>query len=74
MRRIDNIISELCEEIDFLKEDREHWEIQYKELKVRYDNLVMTSIRQSQAVGLGMVAIATGDKELAKTVSEMKVD
>jgi hypothetical protein len=72
MKKIDEIISELCDEIDILTDNCEYWQSKYYKIKSKYDESVMTSIRQSQAIGLGMVAIATGDKELAKAVSEMK--
>jgi hypothetical protein len=70
-KRIDIIIFELCEEIDLLKEDCEYWKAEYKKVKEKYDKSLTNSIQQSHAMGLGMVAIATGDKELAAVVSKM---
>lgn len=72
--RIDSVITELCNEIDILTENCEYWKTKYEEVKAKYDNSVMTSIRQSHAMGLGMVAIATNDKDLAESVSKMKVE
>jgi hypothetical protein len=74
MKKIDEMVSSLCEEIDILRDDSEYWKQQYEDLKVKYDASVMTSIRQSKAVGLGMVAIATNDKDLAESVSKWNMD
>jgi hypothetical protein len=72
MKRIDELVSGLCDEIDILTENCEYWKSEYEKIKAKYDDSIMTSIRQSHAMGLGMVAIATGDKELAEAVGEMK--
>lgn len=72
--RIDGIIVELCTEIDTLTEECAYWKTEYEKIKVKYDKSIMTSINQSHAMGLGMLAIATKDEELAKSISKWNSD
>jgi len=71
MSRIDLVISELCDEIDDLSSAAEFWRNKYLEVNAKYNDALTSSIKQSHAVGLGMVAIATHDKDLAAAVARL---
>jgi hypothetical protein len=69
MNRFDRLVSELCGEIDVLDGDAEYWKSKYEEIKLKYDSLLDSSIAASHRASLGMLAIATNDKELAEAIA-----
>ena len=69
MKRIDRLVSDLCEEIDVSDQDAAYWKAEYDELKAKYNSLLDASIAASRRAGLGMVAIATDNPILAKAIS-----
>ena len=72
--RSENLIIDLCNEIDDLHNEVEYWKHKYEESNKKLNSVLDSSIRHSYLVGLGMVALATGDKKLAAIVAGDEVE
>jgi hypothetical protein len=67
--RVDGLVSDLCEEIDRNQDEIEYWKCKYEEINAKYSKLLDSSVSNAWRVSLGMVAIATHDKELAEAIT-----